>query len=348
MSVVERFKTTRSAISDRFRRNLRSLRISVVDLCNLRCRYCMPEDDYSWLPQRDLLTNQEIVHLVELFSSLGVDRIRITGGEPLLRGDLTELVASLSENRSIRDIALTTNATRLAQYAEGLHAAGLHRITVSLDTLESDKMKFMTGRQVMAKTREGLETAASIGFGSLKINTVVIRGFNDDELCELFLYAKSLGAEIRFIEYMDVGGATHWSMEQVVDRNEILKILTNRFGEINASDIEGSAPAETFTLQDGTRFGIISSVSSPFCSTCDRSRITADGIWFLCLYAASGFDLRSKLRQQENLSDFIKDVWQNRDDRGAEKRSQQVQRSVLYDVTDLRRDHHREMHKRGG
>ncbi len=348
MSFAEQLNTTRSAINDRFLRSLRSLRVSVLDRCNLRCRYCMPEEDYKWLPQQDLLTNKEIVHAVESFSSLGVDRVRITGGEPLLRGDLSELIASLSEIGSIRDIALTTNATRLAQYAEDLHMAGLQRITVSLDTLDPGRMESMTGRRVMTKVREGLETAAAIQFDSIKINTVVIRGFNDDELCELVSFAKSIGAELRFIEYMDVGGATHWSMDQVVGRNEILKILTNHFGTITPASIRGSVPAESFTLEDGTRFGIISSVSNPFCSTCDRSRLTADGMWYLCLYASNGFDLRSKLRRKENLSDFIKDVWENREDRGAESRLKEPQRDILYNLTDLKLDPHREMHKRGG
>ena len=348
MSFAEHLNTTRSAINDRFLRSLRSLRVSVLDRCNLRCRYCMPEEDYKWLPQQDLLTNREIVHVVESFSSLGVDRVRITGGEPLLRGDLTELIASLSEIRSIRDIALTTNATRLAQYAEGLHMAGLQRITVSLDTLDPGRMESMTGRQVMTQVREGLETAAAIQFDSIKINTVVIRGFNDDELCELVSFAKSIGAEIRFIEYMDVGGATDWSLDQVVGRDEILKILTNYFGTIKPVGIRGSVPAESFTLEDGTHFGIISSVSNPFCSTCDRSRLTADGMWYLCLYASNGFDLRSKLLRKENLSDFIKDVWENREDRGAESRLKEPRRDILYNLTDLKLDPHREMHKRGG
>ncbi len=348
MSVAEDSNQTRSAVTDRLLRGLRSLRISVVDRCNLRCRYCMPEEDYTWLPKDDLLTKREIVHTVESFSSLGVDRIRITGGEPLLRGDLSELIARLSEIRSIRDIALTTNATRLGQYAEALYASGLKRITVSLDTLDPNRMKFMTGQQVLSKVREGLEIAAATPFESIKINTVVIRGFNDDELSDLMLFAKSIGAEIRFIEYMDVGGATHWSLDQVVGRDEILKILANHFGEISSGITIGSTPAERFTLEDGTHFGIISSVSKPFCSTCDRSRITADGLWYLCLYASKGFDIRSIMRRDESLSNFIKSIWKNRDDRGAEKRLIEPQREILYSLTDLKADPHREMHKRGG
>lgn len=348
MSVAEDLNQTRSAVKDRLLRGLRSLRVSVVDRCNLRCRYCMPEEDYTWLPKDDLLTKREIVHAVESFSSLGVDRIRITGGEPLLRGDLSEVVASLSEIKSIRDIALTTNATRLGQYAEDLYASGLKRITVSLDTLDSKRMKFMTGRQVLSKVREGLEIASAMPFESIKINTVVIRGFNDDELCDLILFAKSIGAEIRFIEYMDVGGATDWSLDQVVGRDEILKTLANHFGAISSGITMGSAPAERFTLEDGTHFGIISSVSKPFCSTCDRSRITADGLWYLCLYGSTGFDIRSIMRRDESLSDFIKSIWKNRDDRGAEKRLMEPQREILYSLNDLKADPHREMHKRGG
>ena len=281
---------------DRFARPLRSLRLSVTDRCNLRCQYCMPEQDYVWLPREDLLTFEEIGAIVDAFTPLGVDRVRITGGEPLLRRDLPVLIESLAGRQGIADLALTTNGVLLRAQASALRAAGLHRITVSLDTLHPKRFRELTGTDDLARVLDGIESAASAGFRSLKLDTVVIRGVNDDELVPLLEYAKGLGAELRFIEYMDVGGATRWTPDAVVSRREILARLEAHYGAVLAVDEQSSAPADRFLLPDGTTFGIISSTSEPFCASCDRSRLTADGVWLLCLYAATGTDLLAEWR----------------------------------------------------
>ena len=338
-------------ITDKLRRPLGSLRVSVTDRCNLRCRYCMPEQDYVWLPKQSILTFEEIARLVSVFTSWGVEKIRLTGGEPLLRHDLPTLTAMLAANTAVRDLALTTNGVLLARHAAPLKQAGLGRVTVSLDTLRADRMRELARTDRHADVLEGIRTARAAGF-SLKLNTVVIRGVNDDELGDLIEFARKHKAEVRFIEYMDVGGATAWSAEQVVSQREMLEVLSARYGAITpvtAGDI--SAPAERFRLPDGTTFGIVASTTAPFCRSCDRSRLTADGTWFLCLYAARGTDLREPLRKgatDAELADLIASTWRGRTDRGAEERLALVNRAPLFPVEGLRADPHREMHTRGG
>ncbi len=206
------------AILDRFDRPLKSLRVSVTDRCNLRCQYCMPETDYAWLPKDTLLSFEEISTLADAFCDLGVDRVRLTGGEPLLRRDLTSLVGMLAARPAIRDLALTTNGILLAPQAAALRAAGLHRITVSLDTLQRDRFRALTRFDSLSAVLDGIAAAAAADFDALKIDTVVIRGVNDDELVDLIEYGRTIAAEVRFIEYMDVGGATRWTSEAVVSR----------------------------------------------------------------------------------------------------------------------------------
>src|SRR5262245_5699804 len=215
--------------TDALGRPLRNLRLSVTDRCNLRCQYCMPEEDYVWLPRHDLLDFEEISRLVDVFAGLGVDKIRLTGGEPLLRRDLPVLVRLLAAKPAIRDLALTTNGLLLGDLAGDLHAAGLHRLTVSLDTLRADRFRALTRRDELAKTLAGIDAAIDAGFRGLKLDTVVMRGTNDDELVELLEYARGNGSELRYIEYMDVGGATHWSMQRVVSRAEILSRLEKHY-----------------------------------------------------------------------------------------------------------------------
>ena len=304
---------------DTFKRPLRNLRLSVTDRCNLRCEYCMPEDDYVWLPREDVLHFEETSALVDIFLALGVDRIRLTGGEPLLRRDLSSLVAMIARKRDLADLALTTNGVLLADQAAGLKAAGLKRLTVSLDTLRADRFRALA---------------------------------RFDELGDLIEFGKTMNAEVRFIEYMDVGGATRWSPDRVVSRRDILAALTRRYGALAAIDESSSAPADRFVLDDGTTFGIISSTTAPFCRSCDRSRLTADGMWYLCLYATSGVDLRGPLRSGatvEELTSLIGDTWRGRRDRGAEERLAMGDRRAFVPVRDLlRRDPHLEMHTRGG
>ncbi|MGE0394595.1 MAG: GTP 3',8-cyclase MoaA [Vicinamibacterales bacterium] len=334
---------------DQHSRPLRNLRLSVTDRCNLRCSYCMPEEEYVWLPREDILHFEEINRLTDLFIGLGVDKVRLTGGEPLLRRDLTTLIAGLAAKPGLRDLALTTNGILLAPAAAALKASGLHRLTVSLDTLHEDRFHTLTRSDDLGRVLEGIAAAAPI-FPGLKLDTVVMRGVNDDELVPLLEFARGHGAELRFIEYMDVGGATRWSRERVVSRAEMLQQLEARYGRIEALDESTSAPADRFRLRDGTVFGIISSTTAPFCASCDRSRLTADGQWFLCLYGARGLDLRGPLRggaADDAITAAIRGVWQARTDRGAEARLAAGHRGVI-PVDSLRRDPHLEMHTRGG
>jgi len=347
---MERFTESRY-VTDVFRRPLRSLRVSLTDRCNLRCSYCMPEEDYVWLPREELLTFEEISALAGLFTELGVNKLHLTGGEPLLRKDLPVLTRMLSKNPRIQDLALTTNGVLLAENAEALSRAGLHRVTVSLDTLRSDRFRAMTRRDAHAEVLRGIEAAARAGFRKLKIDAVVIRGVNDDELADLLEYGKQSGAEVRFIEYMDVGGATRWSLDKVVSRAEILERLRQRYGRIEQVVEDSAAPAERFLLPDGTPFGIIASTTTPFCRRCDRSRLTADGVWYLCLYAQSGLDLRKPLRggaSREEIKSLIVSRWSKRADRGAEERKELSPRGVFVALEQLRKDPHLEMHTRGG
>jgi len=252
---------------------------------------------------------------------------------------------------AIRDLALTTNGILLAEHAEELRDAGLGRVTVSLDTLDPNRFRELTRIDGHARVLAGIAEAARLGFGALKIDTVVIRGVNDDELGALVEFGRAAGAEVRFIEYMDVGGATRWAPERVVSRGEILETLARSFGPIRPEPGEGSAPAERFRLADGTIFGIISSTTAPFCRSCDRSRLTADGLWYLCLYAERGTDLRAPLRagaSRDELKAILASAWRGRADRGAEQRLALRDRSPLLPVKTLRGDPHLEMHTRGG
>lgn len=341
-------------VKDVWGRPLRSLRVSVTDRCNLRCQYCMPEEEYVWLPRETLLTFKEIVFLTELFSEQGVDRVRITGGEPLLRKDLASLIGMLQKNTRLQDIAMTTNGVLLAEHAQNLFDAGLHRITVSLDTLKPERFKALTRRDTLAQVFEGIESVGRVGFRGLKLDTVAMKGYNDDELIPLIEYGKRVNGEVRFIEYMDVGGANDWSADKVLSRKEILALLSQYYGSIEPLHEMSSAPAQRFRLPDGTTFGIIPSTTVPFCSTCDRSRLTADGMWYLCLYAKTGLDLRKPIRarrSREDLVSMIQSVWETRRDRGAEERKEletSTGRGRFIDIDRLRQDPHLEMHARGG
>ncbi len=339
------------AVRDRFERPLASLRLSVTDRCNLRCRYCMPEDEYVWLPRASILTFEELERIVGVFAGLGVHKVRLTGGEPLLRHDLATLVRMIARNAAVTDLALTTNGLLLARQAAALRAAGLRRVTVSLDTLRPERMLAFAKSARHADVLEGIAVARDAGFDRVKLNTVVIRGFNDDELMDLIEFARARDAEVRFIEYMDVGGATRWSRDQVVSQGEMLNVVGRRYGPVEPLRDDSRAPAERFRLPDGTTFGIIASTTAPFCRTCDRSRITADGTWLLCLYAERGVDLREPLRRgagDDELAALIRETWQRRTDRGAEERLGVAERGALYRIDSLRADPHREMHTRGG
>lgn len=336
--------------SDRRNRPMRDLRISVTDRCNLRCLYCMPEEQYAWLAREDLLSFEEISTLTDVFMSLGVDKIRLTGGEPLLRKNLPDLVSVLARKPGLRDLALTTNGVLLAQQARALADAGLRRVTVSLDTLRPERSKQISQRTTHSDVLAGIASLAEHGFTGTKLDTVVMRGFNDDELVDLVEFARSVDAEVRFIEYMDVGGANRWTPDAVVSKREIIDVLAQRYGEIVPLQ-RTSAPASRFRLPDGTAFGVVASTTAPFCATCNRSRLTADGLWYGCLYALRGTNLREPLRQRmstQELSALIAGTWRARDDQGAVVRLRARDRGALLDRSVLQRDPHLEMHTRGG
>lgn len=319
----------------------------------MRCRYCMPESDYVWLPRGSILSFEELDRLAGIFAGLGVDKLRLTGGEPLLRQDLPGLVARLSRHGGIADLALTTNGILLAEHAAALRAAGLRRVTVSLDTLRPERMREFTRSDRHQEVLAGIAAAQAAGLGPVKLNCVVIRGYNDDELTALLDFGRARGCEIRFIEYMDVGGANGWRMDDVVSRREMLGRLAAHYGSVEALPENDAswAPADRFRLPDGTVFGVIASTTEPFCRTCDRARLTADGHFLLCLYAERGLDLRPPLREgasDPEIAALIRELWAGRTDQGAEQRAAAPERGALYQLSALRADPRKEMHTRGG
>lgn len=341
------------SLADRLGRPLRNLRLSVTDRCNLRCAYCMPEPDYVWLPNEAILSFEELSSLVDRFVAVGVRTLRLTGGEPLVRRELDALVRQLATKPGLEEISLTTNGVLLAEHAHALSDAGLTRVTVSLDTLSPERFRALTKRDLLPQVLEGIAAAGTAGFpGPLKLDTVVLRGVNDDELEPLLAFAENHQAELRFIEYMDVGGATRWTRDHVVSRTELLGRLENRFGAIEPLEGRGAAPAERFVLPGGQTFGIIASTTAPFCRSCDRARLTADGHFFDCLYATRGLDLKTPLRSgasPEALEGLLAKAWGDRAARGAEERAAlHAARGPLASQAVLRADPHLEMHTRGG
>jgi cyclic pyranopterin phosphate synthase len=257
----------------------------------------------------------------------------------------------LAARPGVQDLAITTNGVLLAQKALALRTAGMHRVTVSLDTLDRETFRLLTRSDCLDDVLAGIAGARAAGFAGLKLDAVVIAGVNDGELCDLLDFARAQQAEIRFIEYMDVGGATHWNLERVVSQATMLETFARRFGKVTALPATDAAPARRFALGDGTVFGIIASVTQPFCSTCDRGRLTADGMWYTCLYATAGLDLRGLLRSgasDAELAAAIAARWQARTDRGAELRAGLPDRRPLLEQARLQRDPHLEMHTRGG
>src|SRR6266850_2433912 len=317
------------SVQDSLHRGMRDLRISVTDRCNFRCTYCMPFDEYSWIDRQEVLSFEEIERLARLFLGFGVEKIRLTGGEPLVRKDLHRLVARLSGLRDSFDLSLTTNGALLAQQASELRAAGLRRINVSIDSLKPDRFREMTKRGNLDDVLEGLFAAQKAGMNPIKINAVIIRGINDDEILDLVGFARDNGFEMRFIEYMDVGNANAWSLEKTVTKKEILEKVHDRFPVREVGRANGSAPAVDYEFLDGAgEIGIIGSVTEPFCSSCTRIRLTADGKLVTCLFAESGFDIKQLLRSgasDEELREQIGKIWVGRTDRYSDIRWQQVQ-----------------------
>jgi cyclic pyranopterin phosphate synthase len=313
---------------DRFQRPMRDLRISVTDRCNFRCTYCMPFDEYTWIARQEVLSFEEIERLARLFLQFGIQKIRLTGGEPLVRKDLHRLIGRLTGIEGLGDLSLTTNGALLAEQAEGLYSAGLRRINVSIDTLRPDRFTALTKRGNLDEVLKGLFAAKKAGMSPIKINAVVIRGTNEDEIIDLVEFSRTNGFEMRFIEYMDVGNANAWSLEKTVTKKEILETVHARFPVREIGRANGSAPAVDYEFLDGAgEIGIIGSVTEPFCSSCTRVRLTADGKLVTCLFAESGFDLKGLLRSgatDEQLAEEVSKIWAGRTDRYSDLRWEQV------------------------
>ncbi|NLG47140.1 MAG: GTP 3',8-cyclase MoaA [Gordonia sp.] len=284
---------------DTFGRVHRDLRISLTDRCNLRCLYCMPAKGVPWIPKPELLTTDEIIVLAEMFARLGIVEVRLTGGEPLLRPDIVDIVGRLSSIRGERGplrVSITTNGIGLANLAQPLADAGLERFNISLDTLRADRFAQLTRRDRLDDVLAGIEAARATGLVPLKINTVAMRGTNDDELIDLVRFAREHGAQLRFIEQMPLDAGHIWSRVKMVTGAEILETLSSEF-ELEPCEGRGSDPAQRFVVDgSATTVGVIASVTAPFCGACDRVRLTADGQMRNCLFARGESDLRSLLR----------------------------------------------------
>ena len=320
---------------DTLQRPVKDLRISVTDRCNFRCTYCMPLDDYDWLDKSEVLTFEEITRLARLFIQLGVEKIRLTGGEPLARRDLEQLVKSLSDLDGLRDLCLTTNGSTLVEKSQALRAAGLRRLNVSLDSLKPDRFRRITKRGDLQKVLDGLFVAKKHGFSPIKLNAVIERGVNDDEIIDLVTFSLEHGFAIRFIEFMDVGNANHWQSDTIVPKQEILDIINTRFPLREVGRKGGSAPSVDYQCVDGSGdIGVIASVTEPFCASCTRARLTADGRLVTCLFANTGHNLKVLLRggaSDDRLLDVLQQVWLQRTDRYSEERLAALRSGAGYD-----------------
>ncbi len=311
-------------------RPLRDLRISVTDRCNFRCTYCMPKEiftrDWEFLSREQLLDFEEIGRLVRIFAALGVHKVRITGGEPLLRRDLEELIRMIRTVEGIDDLTLTTNGSLLARKAGTLAAAGLDRVSVSLDSLEDPVFRSMNDVDFpVARVLEGINAAAEAGLGPIKINTVVQRGVNDHSILEMVEEFRGTGHVLRFIEYMDVGHTNGWRLDDVVPAREIIDAVNRVHPLEPLPPLYPGEVARRFRYLDGQgEIGVIASVTLPFCGACTRARLSADGSLFTCLFATKGYDLRPILRSGESdeaITDRVRSLWEHREDRYSELRS---------------------------
>lgn len=311
-------------VRDGYHRSLTDLRISVTDRCNFRCTYCMPSDEYAWLDRAEILTYEEIARLARIFVGLGVEKVRITGGEPLVRNDLEKLLAELCAINGLQDLSLTTNGSLLAEKVHALTEAGLRRINVSLDTLDPEKFRKTTRRGDLADVLDGLFAAKQYGLHPIKINAVIERGVNDDEIIDLVGFARKHGFALRFIEFMDVGNANEWSPTKVVSKREILQRINSQYPLREIGRDGGCAPSVDYRFLDGIGdIGVIASVTEPFCSSCTRARLTADGRLVTCLFSQDGRDLKGPLRggaTDREIEQLICAVWREREDRFSEER----------------------------
>ncbi|KPU55851.1 MULTISPECIES: GTP 3',8-cyclase MoaA [Bacillus cereus group] len=318
----------KSVTLDKLQRPLKDLRISVTDRCNFRCRYCMPEEifgpDYSFLSDDKILSFDEIERITRVFVSLGVRKLRITGGEPLLRRGLPQLIERLNKIDGVEDIGLTTNGSLLKRFAPDLYKAGLSRVTVSLDSLEEDRFFYLNGnRSKVQRVLEGIQAAAEVGM-KIKINMVVQKGKNEQDILQMAQYFKENKHILRFIEYMDVGNYNGWELKEVVSKQEIVDAIHQ---VMPLERIEANYAGEVATryryIGSDEEMGIISSVTDSFCSSCTRARISAEGKLYTCLFASKGNDLRELLRSgytDDEITDIVRDIWNNREDRYSDER----------------------------
>jgi cyclic pyranopterin phosphate synthase len=323
-------------VADKRARPLRDLRISVTDRCNFRCTYCMPrevfDDDYEYLPHGEVLTFEEIVRVARGFHGLGTQKFRLTGGEPLLRRDVEGLVAMLRTALPGADLTLTTNGSALKAKAAALRAAGLDRVTVSLDSLDDATFRRMNDADFpVARVLEAIDAAAAAGLAPVKVNMVVKRGVNDHHVVDMARHFRGTGHIVRFIEFMDVGSTNGWRMDDVVPSAEVIRRVAERFPLEPADANYAGEVAERWRYLDGAgEIGVISSVTEAFCSTCTRARLSTDGQLYTCLFAQRGYDLKSMLRGgrgDEEIAAVLRAIWQRRDDRYSEIRTAETARA---------------------
>ncbi|MBT2576774.1 GTP 3',8-cyclase MoaA [Bacillus sp. ISL-8] len=327
----------KSVTLDKLDRPLKDLRISVTDRCNFRCRYCMPEEifgrDYSFLSNDKILSFDEIERITRIFVSLGVRKLRITGGEPLLRKDLPELIQRLNEIDGVEDIGLTTNGSLLKKFAPDLYKAGLSRVTVSLDSLNEERFSYLNGNRSKVKTvLAGIQAAAEAGM-KIKMNMVVQKGKNEQDIVQMAEYFKENKHILRFIEYMDVGNFNGWELGEVVSKQEIVDMIHK---VMPLERIEANYPGEVATryryIGSDEEIGIISSVTDSFCSSCTRARISAEGKLYTCLFASKGNNLKELLRfgyTDEEITNVIRDIWNNRSDRYSDERLSDTNKKIM-------------------
>jgi len=323
-------------IKDHFGRVLKDLRISVIDKCNFRCTYCMPKEifgeDYVFLSEKELLSFDEIIRLAKVFAKLGVEKIRITGGEPLMRRNLDKLIADLAAIPGIKDIALTTNAVMLSKMADKLKAAGLKRVNVSLDAIEDDVFKSINDRGVGSNpVLKGIEAAKKAGLG-VKVNMVVKKGMNDSQILPMARYFKGKDIILRYIEFMDVGNHNGWDFKNVISKKDIVNTINQEMPIEPAEENYYGEVASRYRYKDGEgEIGVISSVTDSFCGTCTRIRLSADGKLYTCLFASDGFDVRDKMREDElpdnELEEELTSLWGRRKDRYSEERTEETRRN---------------------
>ena len=324
-------------ITDKFSRKLRDIRISVTDRCNFRCSYCMPKEiynsNYKFFKKSEILSFEEIIRVTKILASFGVKKVRLTGGEPLLRKNIHLLVSELKKINEIQDISMTTNGVLLSEKkAELLKDSGLNRITFSLDSLNDKRFKVISGSKYSSKdVLEGIDNAKKAGFKNIKVNMVVKKNINDNDIIPMLEYFKNSGCIVRFIEFMDVGNVNLWDKRDVLTLDDIIDIISKRY---SIKSLQGNYKSEVAKRwsYDGGEFGIISSISKPFCGECSRVRLTAEGKLFTCLFASKSHDIKNLLRSSESdssISNYLLDIWSERDDRYSETRMNQDDYKII-------------------